>query len=106
MSPPENPPKPLRVAIVGGGIGGICTAIGLLKYPHIDVQVYEAAPTFGEIRAGVGIGPNAQHALEMIAPEARVAYDKHASGNLWPAYAKSFFTFVVVSNLQFLSMFS
>lgn len=92
----------VRVAIVGGGIGGICTAIGLLKYPHIDVQVYESAPNFSEIGAGVGIGPNAQQALDLVAPEARAAYDKHASGNLWPEYAKSLATFIVVSLSTFI----
>ncbi len=96
MSSTTVPPTPLSVAIIGGGIGGLCTAIALLKYPHIDVQVYEAAPTFGEIGAGVGIGPNAQRALELIAPEARAAYDKHATGNLWPKYAKVVQNFVVV----------
>lgn len=90
-------PKPLSVAIVGGGIGGVCTAIALLKYPHIDVQVYEAASSFGEIGAGVSIGPNAQKALELIAPEARAAFDKHATGNMSPRHAKTMINYVVVS---------
>lgn len=97
MSSTTISPKPLSVAIIGGGIGGLCTAISLLKYPHIDVQVYEAAPTFGEIGAGVGIAPNAQQALELIAPEARAAYDKHATGNMWPKHAKTLANYVVVS---------
>ncbi|KAL8830418.1 MAG: hypothetical protein Q9191_001447 [Dirinaria sp. TL-2023a] len=88
-------PKPLSVAIVGGGIGGVCTAIALLKYPHIDFQVYEAAPSFGEIGAGVSIGPNAQKALELIAPEARAAFDKHATGNMSPRHAKTMVNYVV-----------
>ena len=97
MSSSTTSPNPLSVAIIGGGIGGLCTALALLKYPHIDVQVYEAAPTFGEIGAGVGIGPNAQRALELISPEARAAYDKHATGNLWPKHAKTVANFMVVS---------
>ena len=97
MSSKTTASKPLSIAIIGGGIGGLCTAIALLKYPHIDVQVYEAAPTFGEIGAGVGIGPNAQHALELISPEARAAYDKHATGNSWAKHAKSLANYVVVS---------
>lgn len=98
MSPAPTSPTPLRVAIIGGGIGGLCTAIALLKYPHIDVQVYEAAPTFGEIGAGVGIAPNAQQALELIGPEAKAAYDKHATGNMWPEHSKTFSNYVVVSH--------
>lgn len=94
---PEIFKAPLSVAIIGGGIRGLCTAIALLRHPHIDVQVYEAAPTFGEIGAGLGIGPNAQQALELIVPEARAAYDKHATGNIWPEHAKTLAKYVVVS---------
>ena len=50
----SSQPTAFSVAIIGGGIGGLTLAIGLLKHPHIDVQVYEAAPSFGEIGAGVG----------------------------------------------------
>ena len=89
--------KPLSIAIIGGGIGGLCTAIALLKHSHIDVQVYEAAPTFGEIGAGVGIAPNAQQALELISPGARAAYDKHATGNFWAKHSKTIANYVVVS---------
>lgn len=97
MSSTTNSPKPLSVAIIGGGIGGLCTAIALLRYSHIDVQVYEAASSFGEIGAGVGIGPNAQQALDLISPEARAAYDKHAYGNMWPKHSKTFANYIVVN---------
>ena len=100
MSSTTTAPKPLSIAIIGGGIGGLCTAIALLKHPHIDVQVYEAAPTFGEIGAGVGIAPNAQQALELISPEARAAYDKHATGNMWAKHSQTLADYIVVG--QFL----
>ena len=96
MSSTTVSPKPFSVAIIGGGIGGVCTAIALLKYPHIDVQVYESAPSFGEIGAGLGIGANAQSALELIAPEAKAAFEKHATGNLWPKHAKTISNWGVV----------
>lgn len=60
MSSTPTAPKLPSLAIIGGGFGGLCTAIVLLKCTHIDIQVYEAAPNFGEIGAGVGIAPNAQ----------------------------------------------
>ena len=85
------------VAIVGGGIGGVSLALGLLKYPHIDVQVYESAPAFGEIGAGVAFGPNAQRALELIGPSANHAFLKHATPNLWPFSANVFAHHIVVS---------
>ncbi|KAL8659921.1 MAG: hypothetical protein Q9202_006902 [Teloschistes flavicans] len=80
----------ISIAIIGGGIGGLILAIGLLKYPHIDVQVYESAPSFGEIGAGVAIGPNAQRALALIGNGASEAFLRHASPNAWASHANNF----------------
>ena len=41
--------EPIHIAIVGGGIGGLALAIGLQKYSHIQVKIYEAASKFFEI---------------------------------------------------------
>lgn len=82
--------RPLRVAIIGGGIGGVLLAIGLQKHEHIDYQLYEAATSFGEIGLGVAIGPNAQHALELIDPRARAVLDKLGSTNLWESHLLDF----------------
>lgn len=90
--------KTIRITVIGGGIGGLCLAIGLLKYPHIDVQIYEAAPSFGEIGAGVAIGPNAERALDVIGPAAREALRKHATTNLWPSRANISMQYRVVSD--------
>ena len=90
-------PKAFGVAIVGAGIGGILLAIGLLKYAHVEVHVYESAPSFGEIGAGVAYGPNTQRALELLDPAAKKAFDKHATGNMTMDNAKSFANYVVVS---------
>ncbi|MCJ1476760.1 hypothetical protein MMC13_005429 [Lambiella insularis] len=54
------------------------------------MQVYEAASSFGEIGAGVGIGPNAQRALQLIDHGLRAAFDKHATSNLWFSHKNSF----------------
>lgn len=43
----------IDVAIIGGGIGGLCLAIGLLENPSLKVHVYEAAHAFSEIGAGI-----------------------------------------------------
>lgn len=40
--------KRINIAIIGGGISGTAFAVGLLKYPHINVKIYEAAPRFEE----------------------------------------------------------
>jgi len=69
----------LRVAIVGGGIGGLCLGLGLRKHPHINVQIYEAAHEFSEIGAGIGVGKNAQRALELLGPDIYAAYKREAT---------------------------
>lgn len=32
-------------------------AVALSKYPDIDVDIYEAAPKFSEVGAGIGVWP-------------------------------------------------
>ncbi|CAF9908492.1 MAG: hypothetical protein HETSPECPRED_008094 [Heterodermia speciosa] len=91
----SSAPFSYSVAIVGGGIGGLTLALGLLKYPHIDVQIYESASSFGWIGAGVAIGPNGQRALELISPAAKAAFDKHATPNMWSSKAKNFAAYIV-----------
>jgi len=47
----------MRVAIVGGGIGGLTAAIALRQHGQ-DVVVYEQARQIGEVGAGIGVAPN------------------------------------------------
>jgi 2-polyprenyl-6-methoxyphenol hydroxylase-like FAD-dependent oxidoreductase len=51
--------------IVGGGIGGLATAAGLLRRGW-SVQVLEQAPEFTEVGAGISLWPNAFRALDAI----------------------------------------
>ena len=74
-------------------------ALGLLKYDHLDVQIYEAAPSFGEIGAGVSVGPNTQRALKLIGPHAWDTFEKHATPNGWKSYADVFMEYVAVSGI-------
>jgi salicylate hydroxylase len=53
----ENP-----ILIIGGGIGGLTTALALLQR-GLDVAVYEQAPVLREVGAGVQIGSNGTHVL-------------------------------------------
>ncbi|KIY46860.1 FAD/NAD(P)-binding domain-containing protein [Fistulina hepatica ATCC 64428] len=65
----NNPEKGFRVAVVGAGIVGLLCAIGLTRAPNgakMKVEVFEAAAEFGEIGAGIGLGPNAIQALKAI----------------------------------------
>jgi salicylate hydroxylase len=51
-----------KVLIVGGGIGGISTALSLLK-SGFEVEVYEQASALLEIGAGIQLSANAMHVL-------------------------------------------
>src|SRR5882672_11374248 len=53
---------PMKVAVIGGGIGGLSAALQLLKV-GLDVHVYEQAPHIAEIGAGIQIIPNASRLL-------------------------------------------
>ena len=55
----------MKVAVIGGGIGGLSAALALLR-AGFDVQVYEQAQKFGEIGAGIQISPNASRLLHRL----------------------------------------
>src|SRR5436190_23185499 len=72
--------KPFTVAVIGGGIGGLAFTIGLL-HQGISVQVYESAPAFAEIGAGMAFGPNAIRSMALIDPAIRAAFTSRATKN-------------------------
>ncbi|KAF8913251.1 FAD/NAD(P)-binding domain-containing protein [Gymnopilus junonius] len=57
-----TPSKDFEVAIVGGGMCGLACAVALVNV-GIKVTIFEAAPKFDEVGAGVGLGSNALRAL-------------------------------------------
>jgi salicylate hydroxylase len=57
--------KPLSVAIIGGGIGGITAALSLLR-AGADVHIYERAKTLSEVGAGIQVSPNASRILHRL----------------------------------------
>ncbi len=62
---PSSHAAPLKVVIVGGGIGGLFAAHALMAQ-GLRVSVYEQASALGEIGAGVFITPNAVRHLERV----------------------------------------
>ncbi|MGW4486758.1 FAD-dependent monooxygenase [Amycolatopsis sp. NPDC004368] len=57
-----------HAVVIGGGIGGLCAAIGLHRTGW-RVTVYERAPELTGIGAGISIWPNAQRALAELGVE-------------------------------------
>ena len=55
----------MRIAVIGGGIGGLSAALHLLR-EGFDVQVYEQAQEFGEVGAGIQVSPNASRILHRL----------------------------------------
>jgi 6-hydroxynicotinate 3-monooxygenase len=63
--------KPLNVAIIGAGMGGLATAAALRKV-GIDVTVYEQAKQFVRLGAGIQVGCNAMKVLRGLGLEQRM----------------------------------
>src|SRR5215471_19022241 len=63
--------RPLSVAIIGAGMGGLATAAALRRV-GIDVTVYEQATQFARIGAGIQIGCNAMQVLRGLGLEPRL----------------------------------
>lgn len=62
----------MKVIIVGGGIGGLTTALCCLHHGH-DVTVLEKASQISEVGAGLQISPNAMKVFEALGGEDLIA---------------------------------
>jgi salicylate hydroxylase/6-hydroxynicotinate 3-monooxygenase len=63
--------RPLTIAIVGAGMGGLASASALRRV-GIDVRVYEQAAQFVRLGAGIQIGCNAMKVLRELGLESRL----------------------------------
>jgi salicylate hydroxylase len=83
---------PFTVAIIGGGIGGLFSALSLHHHcasQGISINVYEQASEYKEIGAGVGIGINAArliHKLGLGEAANSIAGDRNG---IWLAFRRS-----------------
>ncbi|KAL5041299.1 hypothetical protein BDW71DRAFT_192128 [Aspergillus fruticulosus] len=97
---PFDPNKQFTVAIIGGGIGGLSLAAGLLRR-SIPVQIYEAAAEFKEVGLGLTIGPAAHRAMPLIDPKIREIYDNlittHADSPGYERFRETWFEVVRAS---------
>lgn len=55
----------LTIAVAGAGIAGLTAVIALAKAGH-NVHLFEAAPAWGEVGAGITLAPNAMRGLDSI----------------------------------------
>ncbi|KAB8226870.1 salicylate hydroxylase [Aspergillus alliaceus] len=62
---PLPPQKPLKVLIVGCGITGLTTALGLKLFGH-EVTVFEQSVALAEAGAGIQLAPNASRILRLF----------------------------------------
>ncbi|EDX23275.1 salicylate hydroxylase [Streptomyces sp. Mg1] len=60
-----------NILIAGGGIGGLAAALGIAGHGH-RVTVLERRNDFTELGAGIQLGPNAFHALDLLGVGAQV----------------------------------
>ncbi|KAN0116959.1 FAD/NAD(P)-binding domain containing protein [Hyaloscypha variabilis] len=61
-----HPAQRIKVAIAGGGPGGLATAIALDKVPKVEVVLYEKSAVLREVGAGISIGQNSWNVLELL----------------------------------------
>jgi len=58
----------VKIAIVGGGIGGMTLALSLLDAGLGDVEIYESAGAIKELGVGINILPHAVRELSELGP--------------------------------------
>jgi salicylate hydroxylase len=63
---PSAQPLLLRITIIGGGPGGLGSAIALSALPNVEVTIYEQAKELREIGAGIRIGFNSWEVLGLL----------------------------------------
>jgi salicylate hydroxylase len=110
-------PEQLRIAIIGGGIGGTAAAAALIQR-GMRVSLYEQAPALTEIGAGVAIQPNGLLALKRqglgdellrlgarwVDPQFRRSDGRHAAA-MWPPELASKIAFYGMHRADLLNMF-
>ncbi|KAJ5807430.1 FAD/NAD(P)-binding domain-containing protein [Penicillium robsamsonii] len=65
----------LEICIIGAGIGGLTTALSLVKKGFQNVQVYENAPALGFVGAGIQMAPNMARILTHLGIWEKIATD-------------------------------
>jgi len=72
----ERNGRDLPILVAGGGIGGLAAAYAL-AHQGFPVRVFEQAPEFREIGAGIQLGPNIFRVLDRIGLKDAILADAH-----------------------------
>lgn len=87
--------RALRVGIIGAGVGGV-TLARALEQRGIEARIFERAPMFGEVGAGVQMTPNAVKVLSALGLEdqlKKIGFLPHAMvGRNWKTARELFRT--------------
>ncbi|KAK6008111.1 hypothetical protein QM012_000014 [Aureobasidium pullulans] len=89
----SKPASQFTVAVIGGGVAGMTLTIALAKR-EIDVKIYEQAPQFTEIGAGIAFSPNAKQAMKKCDPAVHEAYLRVATSSGSPEKINTWYDFV------------
>ena len=81
---------PLRVIIIGGGVGGLAAALGLARNGH-EVAVYERSKASGGVGFAFRITPNSDKCLQYLDIDAEAGgacavdggFMREANGNVF-----------------------
>src|SRR5947209_9968734 len=69
----------MKVAIVGGGIGGMALALSLHDAGIADVDIYESAPAIKELGVGINVLPHAVRELTELGLLDDLRSEEHTS---------------------------
>ncbi|MEA2988127.1 MAG: hypothetical protein QOG83_838 [Alphaproteobacteria bacterium] len=78
---PGRADRPLRVIIIGGGIGGLTAAVAL-RQRGIEVEVHERSARLEEVGAGIQVGPNAVKVLRALGLEDELRRNAYEPTNM------------------------
>ncbi|MEI2704940.1 MAG: hypothetical protein V9E89_06670 [Ilumatobacteraceae bacterium] len=83
----------MRIAIIGGGIGGQALALSLHAAGLTDVEIFEASAQLAELGVGINVLPHAMRELtelgvagdltEISVPTARLSYFNRFGQQIW-----------------------
>jgi 2-polyprenyl-6-methoxyphenol hydroxylase-like FAD-dependent oxidoreductase len=95
----------VRAVIIGGGIGGLATALALRRV-GIESIVVEQVPAIREVGAGLSLWSNAIFALRELSPDGSIARKVIAAGSEFDTFASQTASGRPIANSRFANLAS